>query len=85
MSTQVTYTLSDTAKCNIAKDLRLASFSEVMDMDALSLDRHIERQIKKRLRLSAVFGNLIGRGSLYTYFNRLLTREWIDQQLSKIS
>ena len=84
MSEQNAYTLSDTAKSNIVKDLRLTSFSEIMDLDALSLDSHIEKQIRRRLRLSVGLGNLIGRGSLYTFFNRLLTREWIDQQLSKI-
>lgn len=82
--TQSTYSLSDTAKQNIVRNLQLSSFDDVMRMDAMSLDSHIEKKIRKRLRLSTVVGRLIGRGSLYTYFNRLLTREWIDRQIEKI-
>jgi len=82
--TQNTYSLSDTAKQNIVRYLQLSSFDDVMAMDAVSLDSHIEKNIGKHLRLSTVVGRLIGRGSLYTFFNRLLTREWIDSQIEKI-
>lgn len=82
--TQMTYTLSDNTKANIARNLQLASFGDVVEMDAESLDCHIEKKIGKKLQLSTVIGRLIGRGSLYTFFNRLLTREWIDRQIEKI-
>ncbi|MBQ6156609.1 MAG: hypothetical protein IJK22_08405 [Bacteroidales bacterium] len=81
---QTTYNLSVDARRNIAEDLQVASFSDVLDMDALTLDNHIERIIGKKLNLSPTLGRLIGRGSLYTWFNRLLTRRWIDRQISKI-
>ena len=82
--TQGTYSLSDAAKQNIVRNLQLSSFDDVVAMDAMSLDSHIEKKIGKRLRLSTAVGRLIGRGSLYTFFNRLLTREWIDRQIEKI-
>lgn len=82
--TQKSYNLSDTAKNNIVRNLQLSSFDEIMEMDAVSLDSHIEKNIGKKLRLSTVIGRLIGRGSLYTFFNRLLTREWIDRQIERI-
>lgn len=82
--TQGAYSLSDTAKQNIVRNLHLSSFDDVMAMDAMSLDSHIEKNIGKRLPLSTAVGRLIGRGSLYTFFNRLLTREWIDRQIEKI-
>ena len=83
--TQYTYNLSDTAKRNIAANLQLPSFSDIIDMDAMSLDQHIEKKIGKKLRLSTSIGRLIGRGTMYTFFNRILTREWIDKQIEKIN
>lgn len=82
--TRKIFTLSDTTKNNIVRNLRLSSFDDIMEMDAVSLDGHIEKNIGKKLRLSTVIGRLIGRGSLYTFFNRLLTREWIDREIEKI-
>lgn len=82
--TQNQYRLSETAKSNIARNLRLSSFDEVIAMDAVSLDGHIEKNIGKKLSLSTMIGRLIGRGSLYTFFNRLRTREWIDEQIEQI-
>ncbi len=82
--TQNSYSLSNTAKSNIVRNLRLSSFDDIMEMDAMSLDGHIEKNIGKKLRLSTVIGRLISRGSLYTFFNRLLTREWIDREIKKI-
>lgn len=82
--TQNFYSLSDTAKNNIVRNLRLSSFDDIMEMDAVSLDGHIEKTLGKKLRLSTAIGRLIGRGSLYTFFNRLLTREWIDRENEKI-
>ena len=81
---QNVYTLNDRTKANIARDLQVSSFDDVMDMDALTLDSHIEQNIGKKLRLSASLGRLIGRGSLYSWFDRLLSREWIDRKLMKI-
>ena len=81
--TQNSYSLSNTAKSNIVRNLRLSSFDDIMEMDAMSLDGHIEKNIGKKLRLSTVIGRLISRGSLYTFFNRLLTREWIDREIKK--
>ena len=83
--TQYTYNLSDTAKRNIAANLQLPSFGDIIDMDAVSLDQYIEKKIGKKLKLSTSIGRLIGRGSLYTFFNRILTREWIDKQIEKIN
>ena len=83
-SMQNVYTLNDRTKANIARDLQVSSFDDVMDMDALTLDSHIEQNIGKKLRLSASLGRLIGRGSLYSWFDRLLSREWIDRKLMKI-
>ena len=82
--TQKSYTLSDTAKENIVKNLQLSSFVDLMDIDATSLDSHIERKIGKKLCLSTNIGRLIGRGSLYSFFNRLWTQEWIDKQIERI-
>ena len=82
--TQKIFSLSDATKNNIVRNLRLSSFDDILEMDAVSLDVHIEKNIGKKLRLSTVIGRLIGRGSLYTFFNRLLTREWIDREIEKI-
>ena len=82
--TQNSNRLRNTAKSNIVRNLRLSSFDDIMEMDAMSLDGHIEKNIGKKLRLSTVIGRLISRGSLYTFFNRLLTREWIDREIKKI-
>lgn len=60
------------------------SFEDISKMDVEELDKLIEKKIKKKLTYQRKYKSMIGRGSVYLYLNRLLSREKVDKRLSKI-
>ena len=60
-------------------------YTTLIEMSAEEIDKHIEQKvIKKKLKFSKVLSGMIGRGSLYIYFNRFFTRQTIEKELSRI-
>ncbi len=60
------------------------SFKDMSRMDVEELDKLVEKKIRKKLTYQRGFKGLIGRGTVYLYLNRLLSREKVNKRLSKI-
>lgn len=60
------------------------SYDEMLQMSAEDLDALIEKRIGKKLTPAYSLKNMVNRGSVYLFFNRLLSQNEIDRQLTKI-
>lgn len=77
------FKLNNKSKAGIERMVGLP-YNDIVSMNVEDIDRHIERKIKKKLRYVSYIGNLIGRGSILLFFNRLISREEIDKGISRI-
>lgn len=59
-------------------------FEQLVETDAEDIDSHIEKRSGIRMRLANAIGGMISRGSLYIFFHRFWTGEYVDNKLSKI-
>ena len=76
-------TLNDESKRSLEKMFGV-SITEISRMDIDDLDKMVEKNIHKKLTFQTKFKNLIGRGSIYLFFERLLRIEDVNKKLSKI-
>lgn len=60
------------------------SYAEMLQMSAEDLDALIEKRIGKKLTPAFSLKNMVNRGSVYLFFNRLVSQNEIDRQLAKI-
>lgn len=60
------------------------SYNEMLQMSAEDLDALIESRIGKKLTPAFSLKNMVNRGSVYLFFNRLVSQNKIDKQLAKI-
>lgn len=60
------------------------SYDEMLQMSAEDLDALIEKRIGKKLTPAFSLKNMVNRGSVYLFFNRLASQNDIDRQLAKI-
>lgn len=60
------------------------SYNEMLLMSAEDLDALIEKRIGKKLTPAFSLKNMVNRGSVYLFFNRLISQNEIDRQLAKI-
>jgi len=60
------------------------SYDEMLQMSAEDLDALIESRIGKKLTPAFSLKNMVNRGSVYLFFNRLASQNDIDRQLAKI-
>ncbi len=60
------------------------SYTEMLQMSAEDLDALIEKRIGKKLTPAFSLKNMVNRGSVYLFFNRLVSQNEIDRQLAKI-
>lgn len=60
------------------------SYAEMLQMSAEDLDALIEKRIGKKLTPAFSLKNMVNRGSVYLFFNRLVSQKEIDRQLAKI-
>ena len=76
--------LSLKTKQNIEKSVGIST-DQISSMSTTELDTHIEKKIKKKLRIYIPRDSLlIGRGSVYIYLRRLMEMDIIDKVLSRI-
>ena len=76
-------TLNDESKRSLEKMFGV-SITEISRMDIDDLDKLVEKNIKKKLTFQTKFKNLISRGSIYLFFERLLGIDEVNKKLSKI-
>jgi hypothetical protein len=76
-------TLNDESKRSLEKMFGV-SITEISRMDIDDLDKLVEKKIKKKLTFQTKFKNLISRGSIYLFFERLLGIDEVNKKLSKI-
>lgn len=56
----------------------------IIETDVFDIDSHIENRVGRKLTPSVNIGGLTSRGSVFLFFNRLFSREYIDSQIARI-
>lgn len=73
------YTVSEKTRENIERNTGIKS-SEITSMDHEEMDKIIEKKIGKHLQLKVLEGyNLLPRGSVYIFTNRLFRNTWLER------
>jgi len=73
----------------ISKNIGL-KFSDIVEKDAESTEKHIEKKIGKALEYKGSlskgsrFGGLIPKGNVFVQLNRFIPKGYIEKRLSKI-
>lgn len=60
------------------------TYDEMLQMSAEDLDALVEKRIGKKLTPAFSLKNMVNRGSVYLFFKRLLSREYMDRLLARI-
>ncbi len=60
------------------------SYQEMLQMSAEELDALVEARIGKKLEPAFSLKNMVNRGSVYLFFQRLSTKNDINKRIAKI-
>ena len=77
------HTLNEHTRKTLSRKLG-KSYQEMLQMSAEELDALVEARIGKKLEPAFSLKNMVNRGSVYLFFQRLLTKNDIDKGIAKI-
>ena len=60
------------------------TYDQMQKMDVEEIDAFIEKRIGKKLTPAITMKNLVNRGSVYLFFNRMLPMSVVDRRLAEI-